>query len=263
MHLITACSAMLLAARGIPPIPTLFITLIGGGLVAAASNVLNCYFDRDIDRLMGRTSRRPLPTVRIRPSAALIYAFTLGLIGILWLALKISPLAAALAAGALVYYVVFYTLVLKRNTYFSAVIGSGVGAFPPLIGWVAVTGNFSIVPILLGLIVIFWTLPHFWSLTTLRREEYERAGIAVPTQAAATWSICVSTILLIITTSIMGISAHLGIFYIIIQAVLGATFVFLAFRLLILKTSAAYNLYIYSIIYLGLLFGTAALSSVL
>ena len=254
-HLITAAAAMFLAAKGLPPGSTLLFTLVGGGLVASASNVLNCYFDRDLDGMMLRTHYRPLPAGRLKPYQALAFGIIISFLGLFILSRFVGLAPAILAAGALVYYVLVYTLLLKQRTYWSTVVGSGIGAIPPLIGWIAVTGTVEPTALLLSVIILLWTMPHFWALAIFRRSEYQQAGIRViPEREAVRW-IKILSIALVIATLLLVPTGHLGLLYLATASLLGFGFLYLAMRLRNGETTnSAQRLYFYSIVYLTLLF---------
>jgi protoheme IX farnesyltransferase len=175
--LVTTVPAMMLAARGWPSWRLLVATLVGGTLAAGAANVFNCYYDRDIDRLMHRTERRPLPMGEIRPRSALIFGLVLTVSSIVLLAATTTLLAAALAAGAIFYYAVIYTVVLKRHTRHSTLFGGVPGAAPVLIGWAAVTGSLAWPAVVVFGVVFCWQLPHFWALAMRFRADYARADV--------------------------------------------------------------------------------------
>ena len=254
-HVITASAAMFLAAGGLPAGFTLLCTLTGGALAAAASNSLNCYFDRELDKQMVRTADRPLPSGRITPGQAMAFSAAAGLSGILILARFVNITAALLTAGALVYYVVVYTALLKRRTWWSAVIGSGVGALTPLVGWAAVTDRLPPAPFVLSAIIILWTLPHYWSLAMYRKKDYAKAGLSVlPSRGAKIW-IVLSTMATAAATILLRFTAGLSMFYLVSTYLLGGVFIVLSLTVFREKAAAAYRrLYIYSIIYVCLLF---------
>jgi heme o synthase len=254
-HLITASSAMFLAVNGIPPLYTLFLTLIGGGLAAAASNTLNCYFDRELDGRMARTRSRPLPAGRIAPQQALVFGLAIGAAGLFILGQFVGLAAAALAFIALIYYVFAYTLFLKWRTPWNVLIGSGVGGLTPLIGWVAVTDRLEATPFLLSAIIILWTLPHFWSLAIFRRSDYEQAGIQALPPKGVYALIIASSVLLAAASLWLARAADLGTFYLGAASVLGAVFLYLALHLDQGKpSSSAWRFHSYSIFYVALLF---------
>jgi heme o synthase len=254
-HLITASSAMFLAVNGVPSLHTLSLTLIGGGLVAASSNTLNCYFDRELDGRMARTRSRPLPAGRITPRQALGFGIANGGVGLFILGGFVGLTAAILAFIALVYYVVAYTLFLKSRAPWNVLIGSGVGGLTPLIGWVAMTDRLTATPFLLSAIVILWTLPHFWSLAVFRRTDYERAGInALPSKGVTVTTITCSALLVAVSLWLAW-AANLGFLYLAVASVLGAGFLYLALQMSQReRLSAARRFHAYSILYIAFLF---------
>ncbi|WGW14041.1 heme o synthase [Saxibacter everestensis] len=175
--LVTTAPTMFLAQGGLPPIMLIVTTLIGGALAAASASTLNCYYDRDIDAVMHRTSDRPLVTGEISPRAALIFGLVLGALSILWLGGFTNWVTAGLTAIAILLYAVVYTMVLKRHTSQNIVWGGAAGCMPVLIGWSAVTGSLSWEPLLLFLVIFFWTPPHYWPLAIKYRADYEAAEV--------------------------------------------------------------------------------------
>ncbi len=175
--LVTTVPAMFLAAGGVPPLRLVLLTMIGGCLAAASANVFNCVLDRDIDERMRRTRRRPLPRHMVDPRAATLFGLVLGVAATAWLGLYVNWLSALLALGANAFYVGVYTVWLKRRTPQNIVWGGIAGCFPPLIGWTAVTGSVSWVPLVLFLIVFLWTPPHTWALALRYREDYAAADV--------------------------------------------------------------------------------------
>ena len=175
--LVVTAPTMLLAERGIPNLWLILATLVGGSLSAGSAGAFNCYLDRDIDRLMKRTKNRPLVTGELSDREALIFAWALGAASILWLGLLTNWLAAALSFGAILLYVVFYTIILKRRTPQNIVWGGVAGCMPVLIGWAAVTGDLSWPPIILFMIIFLWTPPHYWPLSMKYRSDYQAAGV--------------------------------------------------------------------------------------
>jgi len=175
--LVTTAPVMILAADGLPSIGLVFATLIGGALSAGSAGAFNMYIDRDIDRLMNRTKNRPLVTGEISDRSALVFAYAIGVISILWLALTTNWLAASLSLAAIVFYVVIYTLVLKRRTEQNIIWGGIAGCFPVLIGWSAVTGSLDWPPVILFLVVFLWTPPHYWPLSMKYRDDYAAAEV--------------------------------------------------------------------------------------
>ena len=175
--LVVTAPTMLLAERGIPNLWLILATLVGGSLSAGSAGAFNCYLDRDIDRLMKRTKNRPLVTGELSDREALIFAWALGAASILWLGLLTNWLAAALSFGAILLYVVFYTIILKRRTPQNIVWGGVAGCMPVLIGWAAVTGDLSWPPVILFMIIFLWTPPHYWPLSMKYRADYQAAGV--------------------------------------------------------------------------------------
>ncbi|MGY1810682.1 heme o synthase [Blastococcus sp. SYSU D00669] len=175
--LVTTVPAMMIAARGWPSWGLLAATLVGGTLAAGAANVLNCWYDRDIDRLMHRTERRPLPMGEVGPRGALVFGLVLTVVSTVLLAVTTTLLAAALALAAIVYYAVLYTMVFKRHTRRSTELGGVPGAAPVLIGWAAVTGSLDWPAVVFFAVVFCWQMPHFWALAMRFRADYARAEV--------------------------------------------------------------------------------------
>ncbi len=175
--LVTTVPTMVLAARGLPPLGLVAATLLGGTLAAGSANALNCWYDRDIDVLMHRTEARPLATAQVTPRAALVFGLVLGVLATAVLAVTTNLLAAALGVAAIAFYVVVYTMLLKRRTSQNIVWGGAAGCMPVLIGWAAVTGSLSWAPVVLFAVVFFWTPPHYWPLAMRYRDDYARADV--------------------------------------------------------------------------------------
>jgi heme o synthase len=174
--LVTTVPAMVLAAGGLPPLGVLLATLVGGSLAAGSANALNCYLDRDIDAVMRRTVARPLARHAVSPRSALVFGVALGAVAIAVMA-STGWLPALLTLAAILFYVLGYTLVLKRRTAQNIVWGGAAGCMPVLIGWAAVTGSLAWPPVVLFGVVFFWTPPHFWALAMRFRDDYARAGV--------------------------------------------------------------------------------------
>ena len=176
--LVTTAPVMVLAQNGVPNLWLVLATLIGGSLSAGSAGAFNCYIDRDIDRVMERTKGRPLVTGEVSEREALTFAWLLGVGSIVWLALTTNLLAAGLSAAAIFFYVVVYTVWLKRRTAQNIIWGGIAGCFPVLIGWAAVTGSLSWAPFILFCVVFLWTPPHYWPLSMRYRDDY--AAVNVP-----------------------------------------------------------------------------------
>jgi heme o synthase len=175
--LVTTVPAMMLAARGWPAPGLLLVVLVGGSLAAGAASALNCYLDRDIDQLMRRTRRRPLPAHRVTPRSALVFGLALAAVSVGLMAAFTNPLATGLTAAAIAYYDLVYTLWLKRRTPQNTFWGGICGAAPVLIGWAAVTGSVSPLGWALFAVVFFWQMPHFYALAITYKDDYARAGV--------------------------------------------------------------------------------------
>ena len=182
--LVTTLPSMILAAGGLPDWTTVLATMVGGTLAAASANALNCYLDRDIDAVMRRTGHRPLARHDVTPRAALVFGVLLGVLAV-GIGLATNWLAGSLTALAIGFYVIVYTMVLKRRTPQNIVWGGAAGCMPVLIGWAAVTGSLAWPPVILFGVVFFWTPPHFWALAMRFREDYERAGVPMLPVVAA------------------------------------------------------------------------------
>ena len=175
--LVTTVPAMILAKRGIPDLWLMLAVLIGGAVSAGSANAFNCYIDADIDKIMGRTKGRPLVTGELTKGEALVFAYASGLFSFAFLWLSAGWLSAVLSLSAILFYVLIYTLLLKRRTPQNIVWGGAAGAMPVLIGWAAVTKDLSFAPWILFLIIFLWTPPHYWPLSMKYRDDYEAAGV--------------------------------------------------------------------------------------
>jgi heme o synthase len=188
--LVTTLPTMILAAGGLPRWSVVLATMIAGTLAAGSANALNCYLDRDIDAVMRRTGHRPLARHEVSPGGALVFGVALGIIAVDVMGLATNWLAAGLTAAAIAFYVIVYTMLLKRRTAQNIVWGGAAGCMPVLIGWAAVTDRLAWPPLILFAVVFFWTPPHFWALAIRFREDYQRAGVpmlpvvAPPTRVA-------------------------------------------------------------------------------
>ena len=233
--LVTTLPTMVVAAGGIPGAWLIVDTLLGGTLAAAGANALNMVIDRDIDAVMERTRNRPLVRGVMTPRAATIFAFGLEAVSFAVLATWVNFLAAWLAVAAMLFYVVVYTIWLKRRSKQNIVIGGAAGAVPVLIGWAAVTGSLSWAPALLFLVVFIWTPPHFWSLAVRFRDDYDAAHVPMMPVVASlrrtTLEILVYTVVMWAVTVLLGPVAHLGWIYAVSATLLGGAFTWGAVRL--------------------------------
>src|SRR5436309_321138 len=257
--LITALGGMMMAERGWPSTGLVLLTLLGGALAAAGAGAINCWIDRDLDREMMRTRRRPLPDGRIGPSRALIFGIGVGLGAFLLLAFTVDVLAATLALSGLLFYVFVYTLWLKRRTVQNIVIGGAAGAVPPMVGWAAVTHRLDLTAVYLFAIIFLWTPPHFWALALRLQGDYARAQVpmlpVVRGESAARRQILLYTLVLVAVTLAVVLTGALGLLYLAGAGVLGGLFIALAVANLRARRQRwSRLLFDYSIAYLGLLF---------
>ena len=263
---VTTIPAMILAEGGMPSPWLVLATVVGGSVAAGGANAMNMYFDRDIDEMMLRTRGRPVPAGQIEPETAALFGLGLGLGGFLFLQFAVNLLAAVLTLGAFAFYVIVYTLLLKRSTPLNIVIGGAAGAMPPVIGWAAVTGEVSLAAVLMFAIVTAWTPPHFWALSLNYSSDYRRAGVPMlPVVAGPDETkrqILVYSVGLVIITLMLAVWGGAGALYLASAAVLGVLFLYYALQLW-RSASGAYArpsaaLFRYSIIYLALLFAAIA-----
>ncbi len=257
--LVTTLGAMMIADKGFPSPWIVIWTLIGGALASGGAGAVNHFIDRDIDKKMGRTKGRPVVAGRIAPWQALAFGIVLEVISFALLAGAVNLLSAVLALGGYLFYVVVYTLWLKRITPQNIVIGGAAGAFPPLVGWAAATGSLSLGALVLFAIVFFWTPPHFWALALLIRGDYERANVPMlPVVRGAKETrkqIMIYTVIMIATTMLPLATKTSGVVYLVLALALGGKFLYDAILLMREQTQrAARRLYLYSLLYLALLF---------
>jgi protoheme IX farnesyltransferase len=270
--LVTTVPAMVLAQRGIPSPALIVWTLLGGSLAAGSANAINCYLDRDIDLLMARTRRRPLPAHEVEPANAVVFGIVLGVLSFAVLTLFVNLLSAFLALLAIAFYVVIYTMLMKRSTPQNIVIGGAAGALPPVIGWTAVTGNIGVPALLLFALVFYWTPPHFWALSLRIRKDYAAAGVpmlpVVKGIAATSRQIGLYSLLMVAISLILWPVARLGPLYLAAAVLLGGIFLRQAWVLWRqgsapeASTAQAIRLYRYSISYLTLLFLAVAVDAI-
>lgn len=255
--LLTTLIPMFLAG---PPSPILvFWTMLGGFLAAGGANALNQYLDRDIDHVMVRTRRRPLPDRRMQPNQVLLFGLTLSVASFLVLWSGANLLTAVLASSGILYYVVIYTYLLKRKSTQNIVVGGAAGAIPPLVGWAAVAGELSLLPIFLFMIVFYWTPPHFWALALMRQKEYRQARVPMlPVMAGESETyrqILLYTVLMIVISLLPVALWLLGPVYLILALPLNAIFLWQAYSIWRHPTNGnVWRLYKYSLLYLALLF---------
>ncbi len=233
--LVTTLPAMILAAGGLPSITVVCATMIAGTLAAGSANALNCYIDRDIDAVMRRTGHRPLARHAVSPQGALRFGIALGVIAIGVMGAATNWLAAALTAAAIAFYVVVYTMLLKRRTAQNIVWGGAAGCMPVLIGWAAVTGRLDWAPLILFGVVFFWTPPHFWALAIRYREDYQRAGVPMLPVVASPVRVATEIVVyawLTVLTSLALWPVATGWVYAVLATAAGAALLVAAHRLL-------------------------------
>lgn len=224
--LITTVPVMFLAAEGVPDLWLVLVTCVGGYLSAGGANALNMYLDRDIDALMHRTEQRPLVTGMVRPAEGLVFGLTLTVVSTVWFATLVNPLSAALALGANLFYVLVYTMLLKRRTSQNIVWGGIAGCMPVAIGWSAVTNSVSWASLILFLVMFFWTPPHYWPLSMKVRDDYAR--VKVPMLPVVASNKVVARQIVAYSWVMVGVSlllwplGYTGWFYPVVAAVLGA-----------------------------------------
>lgn len=233
--LLTTVPVMFLAAQGIPNLWLVLATVAGGAMSAGSANALNCVIDADIDQVMRRTRRRPLPRHAVSNRSALIFGLVLGVVSTLWLGFLVNWLSAVLALAANVFYVVGYSMILKRRTSQNIVWGGAAGAFPALIGWTSVTNQLDWAPVVLFLVVFFWTPPHFWALAIRYREDYAAAAVpmlpVVAPLATVGRQIVVYSWIMVGLSFLLWPTADTGWFYPAAAFILGVAFLIEAHRL--------------------------------
>jgi len=257
--IITTLPAMFLAEKGLPSFGLVAATLVGGTLAAGASNAFNMVIEADTDKLMARTSKRPLVTGSVTRTQAIIFACILTVLSLLIFEIFTTELATLLTALAIFYYVVIYTIILKPNTSQNIVWGGAAGCMPVLIGWAAVTGSLTLVPVAFFLVVFFWTPPHFWALAIKYKDDYSAAGIpmlpSVSTQSNVINQMWFHTIAMVVSSAAMIQLAGLPVWVLCATVLLGAVFTFQLFALK--ENSDNYNkvaagIFHWSITYLSL-----------
>lgn len=261
--LITTLPTMLLAARGIPSVWLMLSVLVGGALSAGSANAFNCYIDRDIDRLMKRTAKRPLVTGELSDREALVFAWVLGVVSTVVLWLVANPLTAALSVAAILLYVVLYTLILKRRTDQNIVWGGVAGCMPVLIGWASVTNSLSWEPLILFLIIFLWTPAHYWPLSVKYAADYDRADVPMLSVTEGEGSVALQSVIYAWATVVGSLLlvpvAPMGWIYTVAALAAGGWFVVEAHRVyshVVRQTGQAQPMRVFhlSILYLTVLF---------
>jgi len=261
-------AAMAIANQGLPPLALVIPTLLGGAMAAGSANCINCYIDRDIDQIMGRTQRRSLPSGRVEPRQALLFGISLGVGAFAVLTIFVNLLSAALACSAILFYVFVYTLGLKRTSTQNIVIGGAAGAVPVLVGWAAMTNSLSLPAIWLFAIIFYWTPPHFWALSLLISKDYEKAHIpmlpVVMGEQETRRQILSYSLLLLAVTLILFAMGAMGYLYLVGAVLLGGGLVYLAVRLWREQSKKlARTLFWYSNMYLAAIFAVMVIDRVI
>ncbi len=266
--LITTFAAMVMAAHGLPPLGLTLLTLFGGALAAGSAGAFNCVIDRDIDAIMKRTMTRPVAAGRITPAAAVAFAAALGCISFALLYAFVNPLAAWLSLAGNAYYVLIYTLWLKRTTTLNIVIGGAAGAVPPLVGWAAVTHAIGAPALGLFALIFLWTPPHFWALALMANTDYDKAQVPMLPSVRGVQrtkvEIFAYSVVLVAMSLVLTPLHVMGLWYFVPAAILGAVFLWDAWRMFAGPTKPlARVLFKYSLLYLALMCGAMVLDRIL
>jgi len=257
--LVTTFAGMVTGGRGWPSFSIAFWTLFGGALAAGGSGAVNQYIDRDLDKNMQRTAKRPMAAGRMTPAEGLSFGLALCIASFYIMAGFVNLLAAFLSLAGIIYYVFLYRVWLKKATVQNIVIGGGAGAIPPLVGWAAATGSLSIPAWILFLIVFMWTPPHFWALAIVRRKDYERAGVpmlpVIRGESETRKQVLIYTIELVAVTFLLPMINYTGEVYLVSAAILGGVLLYFAWRVFRTEgNKTAWRMYRYSSMYLMFLF---------
>jgi heme o synthase len=269
--LVSTVPTMILAQRGIPDFWLMVATVIGGALSAGSANSFNCYIDADIDKIMGRTKGRPLVTGELTKAEAYVFAWALGVLSVVWLAVLVNLFAAILSLAAILFYVFIYTLLLKRRTPQNIVWGGAAGSMPVLIGWAAVTNELAPAAWVLFLIIFLWTPPHYWPLSLRYKQDYTDAGVPMLPVVRNNKTVGIQIILyawaLVASTLLLVPVASMGLIYTVTAVVTGCWFLFESYRLyrqaIVGEITNPMRLFHGSISYLTLLFIAIAIDPLL
>ena len=264
----TTLAAMVVAQGSMPGWGLTLATLLGGAMAAGSANAINCYWDRDIDQIMSRTKKRALPARRVPETHALIYGLVLGAGSFIILFRFVNLLSAALAVSAILFYVLIYTMWLKRTTPQNIVIGGAAGAVPVLVGWAAVTNTVGIAALWMFLVIFLWTPPHFWALSLLLKQDYARANVpmmpVVLGERETHRQIVLYTLLLLAASLMLFVTRDLGVLYLASATLLGLGLLALAVLVAWQKTlKSARTMFWFSNYYLALLFAAMVIDRVI
>ena len=265
--LVTTYAGMVVGGKAWPPASLTFWTLVGGFMAAGGSSAINQYIDRDLDKNMQRTQKRPLAAGRMTPAEGLAFGLAISVSSFYIFAAFVNLLAAFLSLAGIVYYVVLYSILLKKATVQNIVIGGGAGAIPPLVGWVAATGGLNIPALFLFVIVFMWTPPHFWALAIVRKKDYSRAGVpmmpVVRGEKETRWQILIYTLELVTVTLLLPIFKFTGSIYLISALVLGGSLIYTAWKVWkVPGNKVAWKMYRWSSMYLAFIFLALMLDAV-
>ncbi|MGZ6389503.1 MAG: heme o synthase, partial [Ktedonobacterales bacterium] len=263
----TTLAAMVVAQRGMPGWGLTLATLLGGAMAAGSANAINCYWDRDIDQIMSRTKKRALPARRVPETHALLFGLLLGAGSFVILFRFVNLLSALLSVGAILFYVLVYTMWLKRTTPQNIVIGGAAGAVPVLVGWAAVTNSVGIPALWMFLVIFLWTPPHFWALSLLLKQDYARANVpmmpVVLGERETYRQIVLYTLLLLAASLMLFATRYMGSFYLVSATLLGLGLLVLAVQVGWKKTlKSARTMFWFSNYYLALIFAAMVIDRV-
>ena len=266
--LITALGGMLLGAQEIPNLSIILTVLIAGSLASGGASSINQYLEHDIDTKMSRTSNRPIAMGKIKPINALVFGIVLNILSLLLFVIFTNLISGILAISATLFYIIVYTIILKRSTHQNIVIGGAAGALPPIIGWTAVTGSIGIPALILFAIIFIWTPPHFWALSLILKDDYAAAKIpmlpVVHGIKKTKKEIFKYSILVFFTTLTLIFTENIGLIYIIPTVILGLLFIYLSWDLLKSEEiQKAKKLFFYSMLYLSIIFFSIMIDSLM
>lgn len=257
--LVTTFAGMVAGGQGWPSLHIAFWTLLGGALAAGGSGALNQYIDRDLDKHMQRTAKRPMAAGRMTPAEGLAFGLGTSIVSFYIFVGFVNMLAALLSLAGIIYYVILYSILLKKATVQNIVIGGGAGAIPPMVGWAAATGRLDMTAYLLFAIIFFWTPPHFWALAIVRAKDYARAGVpmlpVVRGEKETRWQIFIYTIGLVALTLVVPVFGLTGSVYLVSALLFGGGLIYAAWRVYRIEgNKVAWQMYRYSSMYLAFIF---------
>jgi protoheme IX farnesyltransferase len=266
--LVTTFAGMVVGGKAWPSFSLTFWTLLGGFMAAGGSSAINQYIDRDLDKHMQRTQKRPLAAGRMTPAEGLAFGLALSVSSFYVFAGFVNLLAAFLSLAGIVYYVVLYSVLLKKTTVQNIVIGGGAGAIPPLVGWAAATGSLNIPALFLFAIIFMWTPPHFWALAIVRKNDYARAGVpmlpVVRGEKETRWQILIYTLELVAVSLLLPIFKFTGTIYLVSALALGGSLIYTAWKVWkVPGNKAAWRMYRWSSMYLAFIFLALMLDAVM